>query len=69
MDTGKIEKFMNSFGLHILSVVAGLVLLLNPDGAAALVTRLIGRILVAPQPTDALGHTEVIDSADRKSVV
>ena len=46
MDTRKIEKFMNSFGLHILLVIAGLVLLVNPDGAAALVTKLIGWILV-----------------------
>ena len=46
MDTRKIEKFMNNFGLHILMVIAGLVLLINPDGATALVTKLIGWILV-----------------------
>ena len=46
MDTRKIEKFINTFGLYILSVIAGLVLLLNPDGATALVTKLIGWILV-----------------------
>ena len=46
MDLRRIERFLNTYGLHILSVIAGLVLLLNPAGATALVTKLIGWILV-----------------------
>ena len=46
MNTKKIENYVNAFGLPVLTVVAGLVLLLNPDGAAALVTKLVGWILV-----------------------
>ena len=46
MDTRKIEKFINTFALHILTVIAGLLLVVNPDGAMALVTKLIGWLLV-----------------------
>ena len=46
MDTRKIEKFLKDFGLHILTVLAGLVLLCNPDGATALVTKLVGWFMV-----------------------
>ena len=46
MDTRKIEKFLRDFGLHIALVVAGLILLANPDGATALVTKIIGWALV-----------------------
>ena len=46
MDTRKIEKYVNTFGLPVLTVVAGILLLVNPDGAAALITKLAGWTLV-----------------------
>lgn len=46
MDTKKIEKFLKTFGLPILMVISGLILLVNPDGATALVTKLVGWVLV-----------------------
>ena len=47
MDTRKIEKYAKNFWLDALMVLGGLILLLNPDGAAALVTKLIGWVMVA----------------------
>ena len=46
MDTRKIEKYLNALGLPVLTVLAGLILLVNPDGATALVTRLVGWVMV-----------------------
>ena len=46
MNTKKIEKFLKIFGLYILTVLAGLILLVNPDGATALVTKLVGWFMV-----------------------
>ena len=46
MNTKKIEKFIQNFGLQALTIAAGLILLLNPDGATALVTKIIGWGLV-----------------------
>ena len=46
MNTKKIESFIRNFGLQALTIAAGLILLLNPDGATALVTKVIGWGLV-----------------------
>ena len=46
MDTKKIEKYLNTFGMPVLTVLAGLILLVNPDGATALVTKLVGWVMV-----------------------
>lgn len=42
----KLEQILRDFGLHALLILAGLILLLNPDGAMALVTKLLGWALV-----------------------
>ena len=46
MDTKKIERYLNTFGMPVLTVLAGLILLVNPDGATALVTKLVGWVMV-----------------------
>ena len=46
MDTRKIENYVRLFGMDVLMVLGGLILLFNPDGATALVTKLIGGFLV-----------------------
>ena len=46
MNTKKIENLLRTFGVHVLTVLAGLMLLLNPAGATALVTRMLGWLLV-----------------------
>ena len=40
------ENLLSAIGVHILTVLAGLILLVNPDGATALVTRILGWVLV-----------------------
>ncbi|MBQ8237536.1 MAG: DUF308 domain-containing protein [Oscillospiraceae bacterium] len=55
MDIKKTEKFLNTFGLHIMTIIAGFVLLVNPDGATALVTKLIGWVLVAVGAVQLVG--------------
>ena len=47
MKIKKIETCVRTFGIHVLTAVAGLALLLYPDGATALMTSLLGWILVA----------------------
>lgn len=42
----KTENLLNAIGIHILTVLAGLILLVNPDGATALVTKILGWVLV-----------------------
>ena len=46
MNTKKIESLLRTFGIHMLTVLGGLLLLLNPAGATALVTRVLGWLLV-----------------------
>ena len=46
MQKKTISYYLTNFGLHLLTILAGLILLLNPDGAVALVTKLIGWVLV-----------------------
>lgn len=46
MNTKKIENLLRTFGIHVLTVLGGLMLLLNPAGATALVTRMLGWLLV-----------------------
>lgn len=47
MNKREMTGFFRDNLLHILLVVFGLVLVLDPDGAAALVTKLLGWVLVA----------------------
>ena len=47
MNGKKIETYIRTVGIHVLTAAAGLVLALNPDGATAMVTRLLGWVLVA----------------------
>ena len=46
MNTKKLESCVNLLGTPVLTAVAGLVLLVNPAGATALLTRVIGWVLV-----------------------
>ena len=46
MNTKKIETYVRKLGVHVLMAVAGLVLLVNPDGATAFLTKLMGWVLV-----------------------
>ena len=46
MNKKKIEVGIRTLGVHLLTAAAGLLLLLNPDGATALATRLLGWLLV-----------------------
>ena len=46
IDKRKIEQILRDFGLPVLMVISGLILLLNPDGATVLVTKLVGWVLV-----------------------
>ena len=46
MGTQKLETYIRTFGVHVLTVLAGLLLVLNPAGATALVTRVLGWVLV-----------------------
>ena len=46
MGTQKLETYIRTFGVHVLTVLAGLLLLLNPTGATAMVTRVLGWVLV-----------------------
>ena len=46
MDKKKIEHLLRTCGIDALMVLAGVILLVNPDGATALVTKLLGWLLV-----------------------
>ena len=45
MNTKKLETYVNLLGTPVLTAAAGLVLLVNPAGATALLTRAIGWLL------------------------
>ena len=47
MKMQKLEEIIRGFGVHVLTVLAGLLLMGNPDGATAMMTKLLGWILVA----------------------
>ena len=47
MKMQKLEEIVRSLGVHVLTVLAGLLLMGNPDGATAMMTKLLGWILVA----------------------
>ena len=46
MNTKKIESLLRTFGIHMLTVLGGLLLILNPAEATAMVTRMLGWLLV-----------------------
>lgn len=61
MKKGTVMKYVNMFGIPVLTAVLGLILLMNPDSATALVARIIGWLLVIG------GAVTAISMADRNA--
>lgn len=54
-------KYVNSFGIPVLTAVLGLILLINPDSATTLIAKIIGWLLIIG------GALTAISMADRNS--
>ena len=64
MKKDKLMNLINLYGIPVLTVVLGLILLLNPDSATVLVTKVMGWILVVCGAGKAIsmatGHTGTV---------
>lgn len=62
MKKEQVKKYINLFGIPLLTTVLGLILLFNPDSATALIAKIVGWLLVVT------GAVKAISMADKRTM-